>query len=61
MTFFVIHIVMTVPETGDKARKSEETELLLKKLKDAYEIKFKELEHGNQIMNQEIQGFFKAK
>jgi len=47
-------IAKSLPEDVVQARKSEETSMLLSKLKQAYEIKFRDLESSNLMITQEI-------
>lgn len=43
-------------DTARQAEKSNELTILLKKLKEVFESKFRDLELDNQILNKEIQG-----
>ena len=54
---FLIRIAKSLPEDVAQAKKTEETSMLLSKLKQAYEVKFRDLESSNLMITQEIRGF----
>jgi len=47
-------IAKSLPEDVAQAKKTEETSMLLSKLKQAYEVKFRDLESSNLMITQEI-------
>ncbi len=49
-------LVASLSKNAQNAQKSDETAILLKKLKEAYEVKFRELELSNRNLNNEILG-----
>jgi len=50
--------VKSISENVGHAKKSDETAILLSKLREAYEVKFRDLELSNRTLNQEILGNF---